>query len=1053
MKDISNSFPIVSKKWMLFFCFLAIQCLGYTQQYDWENPAVTSINTEKAHSTLIPYKDRRSALSFDKNQSPFYKLLNGTWKFKWVKTPLLAPDNFFETSYNIDDWDDIKVPGNWQLQGKYDRPIFTNIIHPFPANPPFVPKEDTNATGLFKTTFNIPSSWGGKQVFLHFAGVQSALYVWINGKKIGYHEDGMTPAEFNITPYLQKGNNSLAAEVINWSDGSYLEDQDYWRLSGIFRDVFLFATPQVHIRDFFVTTDLDGNYDNAALGLKINLKNYINKEAKNYKIRATLISVDNKQLFSKDITANLANQSEEVFSIDQPVKHPLKWTAETPNLYNLTLQLLDDRGKVLEVISKKIGFREVEIKGGQLLVNGKPVEIKGVNRHEFDMYAGRYVTKESMLADIKLMKQNNVNAVRTSHYPNATEWYDLCDEYGLYVMDEANIESHELWADKQIYLSEDAAWTKAWIDRGVAMLQRDKNHPSIIFWSMGNETGWGKNFDSLYNAMKQLDPTRPIHYESKIPAYANVLSRYDMISTMYPSVEEIIRLMNLDTTRPVIICEYAHSMGNSLGNFRKYWDAFYKYPRLQGGFTWDWVDQGLRRKDANGKEYWDVINSIDGANASDGLINPDRIAQPELNEAKKVFQDINVKAEDLIQGRLLVSNDYFFRNLSDVELHWTLLENGKSLQQGRINRLDIQPQEKKIVTVPFDKNLVKENAEYHLNIQFKSKNATAWANKGFVISSEQLAFPVQQTIKQLTANESYPKLQLSTDANIVVKGADFEISFDKGKAALNRIVYKGKDIISNVVRPNFWRVPTDNDEGGKQSSFAQRWRDAGFDAIVIRPGKLSTELVQPGIIKVEMENSMQLKKGNIHYKAVYTIYGSGDIEVHNVFTTEGELPPLARVGLQFELPSDFTDLKWFGNGPFESYEDRKESAFPGLYESKVNDQHFPYVMPQENGNKTDVRWFQLSSPKDNIGIYFTAQPLMNFNVQDYSLQALNESKTTHFLKRGDGTYLNVDYKQMGLGGDDSWSPRVHPEYLLKSSNYEYTFRIKVGDAKALGSGN
>ena len=554
------------------------------------------------------------------------------------------------------------------MQGKYDPPVFTNIKHPFKADPPKVP-EDYNPTGLYRTTFTIPDGWKGKQVFLHFAGIQSSGTVYLNGKEIGYSEDGMTPSEYNITGLLRQGKNLLAVKVINWSDGSYLEDQDFWRLSGIYREVFLYATPAQHIRDFQVITDLDDQYRDASLKLKMNVKNYSSSSIKNLNVTVVLSNADSEKIFEKELKINGINAGKEiVLSMDQPVSEPLKWTAETPDLYTLTMELRDQSGALLEVIPSRIGFRKVEIRNGQLLFNGKAIDIKGTNRHEFDMYRGRALTRESMVRDIILMKRNNINAVRTSHYPNDTEWYSLCDEYGLYVMDEANIESHELWADRKYYIAEKPEWKAAWIDRGLSMANRDKNHPSIFCWSMGNETGWGANFDAMYKAIKSLDPTRPIHYESKTPAYANVLSRYDIISTMYPSLNNIVELMNQDATRPVIICEYAHTMGNSLGNFKKYWTLFYKYPRLQGGFNWDWVDQALRSKDENGKEYWNIINHIDGANVNDGLIGPDRQPQPELNEFKKIIQNINVKDVAVSQGKIRLHNLFFFKSLEDVKM-------------------------------------------------------------------------------------------------------------------------------------------------------------------------------------------------------------------------------------------------------------------------------------------------------------------------------------------------------------------------------------------------
>ncbi len=1013
------------------------------QTPDWENPGVFRINNENPHATLVPYADVASSLSFNNTVSPFYKSLNGTWKFHWSKNLAEVPGDFYTSSFDDKNWDNIAVPGNWQLQGKYDPPVFTNIKHPFKADPPRVPT-DYNPQGLYRTTFTVPDNWKKSPVFLHFAGVQSAGIVYVNGQKAGYNEDAMTPAEYNITKYLKPGENILAVQVLNWSDGSYLEDQDFWRLGGIYRDVYLYSTPALHIRDFHVITDLDEKYQNALLKLSIKLKNNTAVNSGAGSVKVTIAGSDSKTVFSKTIPAKaLGAGKEQVLNLSQNVTNPLKWTAETPNLYILTMEVLDSKGSVLEVISKKIGFREVEIKNAQLLVNGKPIEVKGTNRHEFDPHTGRLISRESMITDIVLMKQHNFNAVRTCHYPNVPEWYDLCDEYGLYVMDEANIESHELWADHKIYLGEDPAWKEAWINRGVSMVERDKNHPSIISWSMGNETGWGANFDAMCKAMKTIDPTRPIHYESKNPAYANVLSRYDIISTMYPSIEEIVRLMNLDPTRPVIICEYAHSMGNSLGNFKKYWDLFYKYPRLQGGFTWDWVDQGLRSKDENGKEYWNIVNYIDGANANDGLINPDRVPQPEINEAKKMQQNVAVEKIDLWKGQLKVYNRFFFRDLKDVTMLWNVTENGEVIQSGEINEININPQDSAIINIPVNSTINSIDNKmgsklYHLNLSFRLKESAPWALKGFEIASEQFAMesqPGNEVPFQLSGKKA--KIQ-KLENKILINYGDLKAEICLKTGALSSFQYKGNAMISEPIIPCFWRVPTDNDEGGGSNSYASRWRKAGLDAytVTIKNFGVDTSFLS----SIVVTSMLEFKEGSIVHKATYQFHDDGRISVYNRFDLLNDFPPLARVGVEFAMPSTFNSINWFGRGPFESYQDRKESAHFGIYSGKVADQHFPHVMPQENGNKTDVIWMNIIGL--NRGLKIESKGLLNMNIQNYSQKALNTSKTSHELVRGDNTYVHIDLQQMGVGGDDSWTPRVHPEYQLNAKSYEFGFTLK-----------
>jgi beta-galactosidase len=1008
---------------------------------EWENPAVFRVNNEPAHASLMPYADLASAATFDRGKSALYQSLNGIWKFRYLKNPSETPVDFSAPDFRDASWDKIEVPGNWQLQGKYDPPVFTNIKHPFKVDPPRVPHDD-NPTGLYRTTFKIPEKWKGNQIFLHFAGIQSAGKVYLNGKPVGYSEDAMTPAEYNITGLLKPGENTLAVQVMNWSDGSYLEDQDFWRLSGIYRDVFLYATPMQHIRDYQVITELDDRYADATLKVRLNLKNYAATASRNLSVKLSLTDATSNRVFEQKIDAGpIRGGKETVLNLDQAISGPLKWTAETPHLYKLYMELFDPSGNLMEVIGAKIGFREVEIRNGLLLFNGKPIKIKGTNRHEFDMIRGRALTRESMVRDIILMKRHNINAVRTCHYPNDPGWYSLCDEYGLYVMDEANIESHELWADRQFYIAEKAAWKAAMVDRGLSMAQRDKNHPCIFSWSMGNETGWGANFDAMYRAIKTLDPSRPIHYESKTPAYANVLSRYDIISAMYPKLDDIVRLMNEDPSRPVIICEYAHTMGNSLGNFKEYWDLFYRYPRLQGGFNWDWVDQGLRSKDDQGREYWNVVNSIDGANANDGLINPDRIPQPELNEFKKTIQNIRVEDIDASRGELRIFNLFFFRTLEDVKMRWELLRDGLAVQSGLIDQLKVGPMDSADLSVPVDKKLLVPGSELYLNLSFLLEHDTPYAEKGFEIAKEQLE--IVSPAGPSVGPDSPPaqgKLSWEQGEKILIAGADFKLAFDANTGALCEYRYRGATLLSEPLMPCFWRVPTDNDEGGGESSFAHRWRVAGLDHYSVKVNAVHLNPQENGELELEVLSTLSFKEGRMNLTAHYTVEPDGRVDIQLDLTLLDDFPPLARVGMQFAMPSAYGHITWYGRGPFENYQDRKGSAHVGLYSGSVVDQHFEFVMPQENGNKTDVRWIKVMD-KAETGLKVSGEPVLEVNVQDYSQRALNDAKTSHSLSRGEKTYIHVDLKQMGLGGDDSWSPRVHEEYQLKDKNYRLKFSL------------
>jgi len=1041
-------------RFLTLYIFLFLTTLNSFAQGvpEWKDPEIISVNTERGRADFVTYPNEKSALQLDK-KSPFVRSLNGSWKFKWASHPSKVPSNFFQPSFSTASWDDIPVPSNWQVIGAregraYDKPVFTNIKHPFKANPPGI-DADTNATGLYRTTFNVSDSDKGKTFFLQFGGVQSACYVWLNGEAIGYHEDGMTPFEFNVTEDVKIGANHLAVEVVNWSDGSYLEDQDFWRLSGIFRDVNLITLPDVHINDFTVRTDLDASYQNATLKVSAFVKNFSKETATGNQLLFTLYDAKKSVVVSpvSKVIGNLEASGELPVRIEIPVTNPEKWSAESPNLYTLSIQLLNSNGKTIEAVSQRVGFREIKIAGGQLLVNGKAITIKGVNRHEFDPETGRVMNRESMIKDITLMKQHNINAVRTSHYPNVPEWYDLCDEYGLYVMDEANIESHELWG-KNIILADKPLWKAAFLARGTAMLERDKNHPSIIIWSLGNESGMGANFTAMADYIRLSDPTRPIHYEGRSNYKPTTLSNFDIISVMYPSVNDMIELVKKDKNRPLIICEYAHGMGNSIGNFKDYWDVIEKYPTMQGGFIWDWVDQGLQFKRGDGTTYWDYFNYIDGANAGDGLVNPDRIPQPEINEVKKVYQYIKFDIPDTLrsgQHQITIKNNYDFIPLSGFELAWSLQENGKTIDDGTIENLSALPKQTQQLTIPYKfPSNPKPGYEYFLNLSVRLKKQTLWAPADHEIAAYQV--PVQggtSEIKDVAYTRS-PALRLSLvrSKGVTISGQNFSVSFNKKSGRMSSFMYKKEEMLESGPFASFWRVPTDNDEGGGKQSFASQWRNANLDSLRLTGTDLRVEKLNPHVFKVTLKKSLRSRAGAMIVSSVYTIYASGDIRVENTFTPTGEWPPLAKVGLQFEMPVSYNKVQWFGNGPFETYADRKTSGQIGLYSGSVADQHFPYISPQENGNKTDVRWASVTN-EDGLGLIAISDSVFNFNIHDYSDKELLAAKErASVFSRGNTTVVNIDLAQMGLGGDDSWSPRVHEKYRIPAKPYSYSFRLK-----------
>ncbi len=1045
-------------RFLTFSILLFLNTLSTSAQTvpEWKDPEIISVNTEKGRADFVPYANEKSALQLDK-KSPFVRSLNGSWKFKWASHPSQAPSDFFKPGVSTSNWDDIPVPSNWQVVGAregraYDKPVFTNIKHPFKANPPGI-DADTNATGLYRTTFNVSESDKGKTFFLQFQGVQSACYVWLNGVAIGYHEDSMTPFEFNVTEDIKSGINDLAVEVVNWSDGSYLEDQDFWRLSGIYRDVNLIMVPDIHINDFSVRTDLDASYQNATLKVSTFVKNFSKQAAAGNQLVLTLYDDKKSVIVSpmNHLIGNLESGGEVPVRIDIPVSNPKKWSAEDPNLYTLTIQILNSNGQTIEAVSQRVGFRDIKIAGGQLLVNGKAITIKGVNRHEFDPETGRVISRESMIKDITLMKQHNINAVRTSHYPNVPEWYDLCDEYGLYVMDEANIESHELW-QKNIILADKPQWKAAFLARGTAMLERDKNHPSIIIWSLGNESGMGANFTAMADYIRLSDPTRPIHYEGRSNYKPTTLSSFDIISVMYPSVSDMIELVKKDKNRPLIVCEYAHGMGNSIGNFKEYWDVIEKYPTMQGGFIWDWVDQGLQLKTSDGTPYWDYFNYIDGANAGDGLVNPDRVPQPEINEVKKVYQYVKFETPDTLragQQQITIKNNYDFISLKDYELVWSLQQNGKSVDDGKLEGLYVLPKQSEQLTIPYKIPVSKKSVsnggyEYFLNLSLRLKKQNSWAAAGHEIASYQVPVQVETDEPKDVAYTRSPALRLSLvrGKGVTVSGQNFSVSFNKKSGTISSFMYKKEEMLESGLNANFWRVPTDNDEGGGKQSFAAQWRKANLDSLKLTGTDLRVEKLNPHVYKVTLKKSLRSRAGAMLVSSVYTVYASGDIHVQNTFTPTGEWPYLAKVGMQFQMPVSYNQVEWYGNGPLETYADRKTSGQIGSYSGSIADQHFPYINPQENGNKTDVRWASVTN-EDGLGLIAISDSVFNFNVHDYTDKELLAAKErASVFVRGNSTTVNIDLAQMGLGGDDSWSPRVHEQYRLPAKPYSYSFRLK-----------
>ncbi|MHC4432459.1 MAG: glycoside hydrolase family 2 TIM barrel-domain containing protein [Planctomycetota bacterium] len=789
---------------------------------EWERPEIVGINKEPGHCTLVPYLHLRRALKLDRMQSRLYMSLNGDWKFNWTQKPAERPVEFYKPGYDVSKWADIPVPSNWQMHG-YGRPIYLNMRYPFKVDPPFIP-HDYNPVGSYRRQFRILNRWKDRQVFLHFDGVKSAFYVWINGRKVGYSQGSMTPAEFNITEYLKPGENTLALEVYRWSDGSYLEDQDMWRLSGIYRNVYLFATPGVHIRDLAVRTDLDDDYSDATLMIRPKIANYADQNLKGWTVEAQLYDHDRNPVLGEPLSRTASSIIGERYPqrdnvkfalLEAKIENPRKWSDEDPYLYVLALTLKDSDGKVVEVKTCRIGFREVEIEDGELLVNGKSVKLFGVNRHEHDPDHGRAIPVSRMIQDIKILKTHNINAVRTSHYPDDPTWYDLCDEYGIYLIDETNLETHGLGG----YFSNVPTWNTAFVERAIRMVERDKNHPSVIIWSLGNESGCGPNHAAMAAWIHDYDPTRPVHYEGAVgtprdPEYV------DMQSRMYARIPQIIRLATRDDDdRPMVLCEYAHAMGNSVGNLKEYWDAIRSHKRLIGGFIWDWVDQGLRKKSPAGKEFWAYggdygDNPNDGNFCCNGLVQPDRKPNPSLYEVKKVYQRIHVTAVEAKAGRFRIHNEYDFSDLSFTKATWELSADGKVIQEGELPRLSIAAGSEDNIRIPFDEPSLPGGAECWVKITFALAADESWAKKGHVVAWDQFKVALDTPEPEVVEADAMSPLELEETANkITVSGDDFEVTFGKKTGALESLVFSGKRLVASPLVPNFWRVPIDNDNG------------------------------------------------------------------------------------------------------------------------------------------------------------------------------------------------------------------------------------------------
>lgn len=1008
----------------LLLCFSSIAQKDKTNN-DWENPQVFSINKEVARASFFAFRNNKLK---DKKESDYYQSLNGKWKFNWVLTPDERPKDFYKNNYNTSSWKEINVPGSWELQG-YGVPIYTDVAYPFPNNPPFIPHE-YNPVGSYKRTFTIPSKWNGENVYLHFGGVRSAMYLWINGKKVGYSQGSKTPAEFNISKYLTKGKNTLAVEVYRFSDGSYLEDQDYWKISGFERDVYLYSRPQIHIADFAVKASLDKTYTNGIFELNLNINNTSSRNNRS-KLKVNIYD-KNKKIYTETKRFTARNGSK--ISFNKIFKNIKKWSAETPNLYRLEI-ILD--GKKDEHISQFIGFRTSEVKYGQLLINGVAVTIKGVNRHEHDAVNGRLITIESMKKDIELMKKFNINAVRSSHYPNREEWYELCDKYGLYTICEANIEAHGSGPyNKKTRLTDKPEWEDAFMDRTVSMYKKHKNHASIIIWSLGNETGRGKHFHKTYNWLKAQDDTRPVQSED-----SGQDSNTDIFCPMYHALWECVQYAEKIQTRPLIQCEYPHAMGNSLGNIKDYWKLVRKYPQIQGTFIWDWVDQTFTKKTKKG----DIIQAYGGdmgefkvVNDSNfcanGLVSATRELHPHIWELKKVYQPVDFKTIKLSNNLFTITNYNDFTNLKDYDFSWKLEANGKTIKKGIIKNIEVYPHNSKTVEIDYSNFKQEINTDYYITITATTKKKKDFLPKGHIVAWEQFKLPLNRKYKEVSEARIKP---LESDDSFVYSSSTFKIKISKKTGRLSSYILNGKEMLRSDLHPFFWRAATDNDLGNGMTKKCKIWKNAhDFQKVINMEIKGDRLFVETELTSVK-----------VLFNTIYTICKDGEIRINNSFIpTSDKLPFIPRIGMQMEIDKTFTNIDWYGRGPHESYADRKDSAPIGLYSNTLDKDFHRYVRPQETGNKEDLRWLKLSNnDKQSLKVYsnqyFSASAVPFKYEQLYHAGKSKPNKHGGELKIQDVVSVQINHKQMGVGGDDSWGAPVHSEYSIPVRKYNYSFKI------------
>lgn len=1034
------------KKILLCWLAAATALTAGAQSNEWQDAGVNAVNRMPMHGSWFAYESPEAAQAGDKTLSERFVTLNGNWKFNWVRDADQRPTDFFRVGYNDKGWNDMPVPGLWELNG-YGDPVYLNVGYAwrgwFKNDPPHVPIEQ-NHVGSYRRTVDIPAAWAGRQIVAHFGSVTSNIYLWVNGRYVGYSEDSKLEAEFDLTPYVKPGRNLIAFQVFRWCDGTYLEDQDFFRLSGVGRDCYLYARDKRQITDIQVDAAPSADYTAGTVAVKA----FFPRQARGCSVELALTDAQGRSVASQQLRVT---KDEERCTLD--AGKVALWSAETPVLYGLTATLRAPAGEVIEVIPLRIGFRDVKIEGGQLLVNGRPVLIKGANRHEMDPDYGYYVSEGRMLEDIRIMKENNINAVRTCHYPDDARWYSLCDQYGLYVVAEANIESHGMGYGEKT-LAKNPLYAKAHLERNERNVQRSINHPSVIIWSLGNEAGDGPNFDACYDWIKAYDPSRPILHERAV--YSPGSRNTDIICPMYWGYERCEKYLAENPAKPLIQCEYAHAMGNSMGGFREYWELIRREPKYQGGFIWDFVDQSLHKKGRNGVTVygyggdWNPYDPSDQNFCDNGLIGPDRIPNPHMEEVRYYYQSVWTSWAGDAGNTVEVLNENFFRGLENYDLHWEVLCDGTPLRRGVVDGLKAAPQQRVRIALPYDPATLPAAGELLLDVAYKLKTAEGILPAGHTAARAQL--PIREYVFTAPAAKSAAEGESLFVADnhkdfLIVAGNGLRLDFSRKTGFITRYEVRGLDFLADgsTLRPNFWRAPTDNDFGAGLQHKLAVWKQPEMKL------KTLTHAEADGIVTVKAGYEMPGVQATLEIE--YAVDNTGAVTIaQSLHATPGaEVPDMFRFGMRFEMPEAFDRLQYYGRGPGENYADRKSSAFVGLYRQSVDEQFHPYIRPQETGTKSDLRWWHLADIGGR-GLTVTSDAPFSASALHYPQESLDEGPAKRQghspeVEKQKNVSVCLDKVQYGLACVNSWGALPLPEYRIPYA--DYTFRLKIAPATRL----